>query len=140
MLFAQEDGFSDDDPIAWIPSDSSIHAVIYYSIKPVKYEEFLTRVLCNYFGLCTDVVAPAPATPPISLCVASTGAGNTILVTGNGTGELEISNDLGVPVFSKHARGGEEIVVPASLRNGVYFARLTSNGGSITKSFTILQK
>jgi hypothetical protein len=40
-------------PIAWQASDTSIKAVLLWPIAGGYYEQFVTRVVCAYFGMCT---------------------------------------------------------------------------------------
>ncbi len=141
VLVAVEDTFGIEDPIAWIPNDSSIHAVIYYAVGPSNYEEFLTRVLCDYFGLCTDAVQARKPTPSTGLRIVSDGNRTWLNVEGGEAGELDIENALGVRVFHcTTTRGGERIPVPNALPSGFYFARLQRNGVSEMQPFAFVQK
>jgi hypothetical protein len=145
VLYAQEDnpgGFDDeDDPIAWIPADSSIKAVLYYT-EGVGYDIFLTHVLCDYFGLCVDAVKEAPqAVPTATLRVMNDGVSTSLVVSSEESGTLDVANALGVTVYRSSVNSGaSSIELPESLRNGVYFARLQTEHGGQVQPFAIVAR
>ncbi|HEY3875420.1 MAG TPA: T9SS type A sorting domain-containing protein, partial [Candidatus Kapabacteria bacterium] len=136
------------DIFAWIPSDTAIRAVIHY--HPIfadnhvaeYYTPFMVRVLCDYFGLCEDVVKEVSAVPSaISLRVESEGMGTMLLSSTEEAGSLEVMNALGVLVFRESISiGTNRISIPESLSNGVYFARLASGNVVQSRMFVVTQK
>jgi hypothetical protein len=66
VLLAPEEEFPEYDALAWISSNPSIRAVMHHPITALVdyYNVFLTRVLCDYFGLCVDAVREAPPSEP----------------------------------------------------------------------------
>src|ERR1035437_72685 len=88
-----EEGPGLDDIFAWIPVNMSIRAVVqyypgfyhlgfYHDQKAEYYAPFLTRVLCDYFGLCVDAVKAAPpSVPAVTLRVVNDGISTSLLVS-----------------------------------------------------------
>ncbi|HZK76476.1 MAG TPA: hypothetical protein VFD13_06165, partial [Candidatus Kapabacteria bacterium] len=142
VLYGQE--FEEDDIFAWIPSDKSIRAVMHYHPANISsyYAPFLTRVLCDYFGLCTDAVKAAPPSiPAITLRVVNDGESTSIVVSDQERGTLDIANAIGVTVYrASVVSGTSRIALPESLRNGVYFARLQTGHGAEVRPFAIVAK
>lgn len=143
VLYGEEsDDPSLDDAIAWIPSDTSIHALMHHSLYFEYYQPFLSLVLCDYLGLCTEAVKEAP--PNIStatLRVVNDGFSTSLVVDDEESGTLDISNALGATVYHASVGAGtSRIEMPESLRNGVYFARLQTAAGGQVQPFAILTK
>jgi hypothetical protein len=137
-----------NDIFAWIPVDRSIRAVVqyypgfYYGQKAEYYAPFVTRVLCDYFGLCVDAVKEAPpAVPTVTLRVVNDGVSTSLVVSSEETGTLDVMNALGVTVYHSSVNSGtSSIELPESLRNGVYFARLQTEHGGQVQPFAIVAK
>ncbi len=137
-----------NDIFAWIPTDSSIHAVVqyypgfYYGQKAEYYAPFLTRVFCDYFGLCVDAVKEAPpAVPSATLRVVNDGVSTSLVVSSEENGMIDVENALGVTVYHSSVNSGtSRIELPESLRNGVYFARLQTEHGGQVQPFAIVGK
>jgi hypothetical protein len=134
VLFASADA---DYIFAWVPSDRSIRAVVHHSDEQIigsYYSLFLTRVLCDYFGLCVDAVKAAPpAVPAATLRVVNDGVRTSLIVSTEPSGVLDVMNALGVTVYHASVNSGaSRIELPESLQNGVYFAHLqTEHGGQV---------
>jgi hypothetical protein len=134
------------DIFAWIPSDTSIHTVVQfhpvfdYGHKSEYYVPFLTRVLCDYFGLCVDAVKEAPpAVPPATLQVQNDGFSTSCIISIDESGTLDIANALGITVYHSSVNfGTSHIELPETLRNGVYFARLQTEHGGQVQPFAIV--
>lgn len=144
VLYAPGGGPAGYEFLAWISADPSILAVMHTMIigygQPY-YNPFLTRVLCDYFGLCTDAVQEQKSTPTSDLRVVEDGDETWLVVSGQDESELDIVNTLGETVFrSMVSAGDEKIAVPANLPSGVYFARLLRNGPSEMRPFALIQK
>ncbi|HET6400691.1 MAG TPA: hypothetical protein VFH95_04750 [Candidatus Kapabacteria bacterium] len=146
VLFGGGSVAPDGDIFAWIPIDKILRVVVnYYPVfqaqKAEYYAPFLTRVLCDYFGLCTDAVEEQKPTPSATLRIVSDGDQTWLDVEGGGTGELDIENALGVRVFHcTTSQGGGRIQVPNTLPSGFYFARLQMNGASEMWPFAFVQE
>ncbi len=142
VLFATADF---DYVFGWIPSDSSIRAVVHHADDQIidsYYTPFLTRVLCDYFGLCVDAVKEAPpAVPAATLRVVNDGVSTSLVVSSEESGTVDVENVLGVTVYRVESNSGtSNIELPESLRNGVYFARLQTEHGGQVQPFAIVAK
>jgi hypothetical protein len=150
VLLGEEFGFGQDDVFAWIPDDTSIYAVMdhypypyftsYYSAE--YYAPFLTRVLCDYFGLCTDAVHESPpGKAALTMRVIYDGTRTDLQISGEEASEVDVSNALGVIVFRATAQAGTSLVeLPATLPDGFYFARVESGSGTSVQSFAIFAR
>jgi hypothetical protein len=148
VLFGEEADDVEKDIFAWVPSDSSLkvvmnyHPVFGYNRPSEYYTPFLTRVLCDYFGLCVDAVKEAPpAIPTVTLRVVNDGISASCLISVDETGSLDIANALGITVYHASVNSGtSQIELPEALRNGVYFARLQTEHGGQVQPFAIVGK
>ncbi len=142
VLFATAD---EDYIFGWIPTDRSIRAVVHHAdgqIIDSYYTPFLTRILCDYFGLCTDAVKEAPpAVPSATLRVVNDGVSTSLVVSSEENGMIDVENALGVTVYHSSVNSGtSRIELPESLRNGVYFARLQTEHVGQVQPFAIVAK
>jgi hypothetical protein len=142
VLYGEETDGGLDDAIAWIPPDTSIHALMHHAVYFEYYQPFLTRVLCDYFGLCVDAVNEAPlAVPAATLRVVYAGVNTSLVVSSEENGTLDVANALGVTVYRSSVNSGtSQIELPETLRNGVYFARLQTEHGGQVQPFVIVAK
>jgi hypothetical protein len=147
VLFGGETS-GERDIFAWIPKDTSLHVVVqyypgfYYGQKPEYYAPFLTRVLCDYFGLCADVVTETPnLSGDITVRAIANGPETLLDISSREPSVLEVSNVLGGTVYRQLLTSGEtKAELPASLLNGIYFARVESRHGAAICSFAIVSK
>jgi hypothetical protein len=142
VLFIHEGNDGVDDEIAWIPVDTSKHAVLYYP-EGEGYNLFLTRVLCDYFGLCTDAVheTPPASEPAITMRVVYDGTRTDLQISGEEASEVDVANALGVIVFRAPTQSGTSLVeLPATLPDGFYFARVESESGGKVQTFAIFAR
>ena len=130
------------DIFAWIPPDTSIHAVMHHALDFEYYAPFLTRVLCDYFGLCEDAVKEAPqAVPTATLRVMNDGVSTSLIVLSEESGMIDIENALGITVYHISVNPNtNRVALPESLPNGVYFARLQTEHGGQVQPFAIVAK
>lgn len=149
VLFSEEAGFGEDDIFAWIPGDTTIIAVMqYYPFEYFRshiaeyYNLFLARVLCDYFGLCADVVTETPnLSDNITVRAIANGPETLVDISSPEPSMLEVSNVLGGTVYRQLLTTGEtKAELPASLLNGIYFARVESRHGAAICSFAIVSK
>jgi hypothetical protein len=135
-------GFASPDILAWVPSDTSIHAVMHHPVLGNYYSDFLTRVLCDYFGLCVDAVKETqPAVPTATLRVVNDGVSTSLVVSSVESGTIDVENALGVSVYHVSVNSGmSSIELPESLHDGVYFARLQTEHGGQVQPFAIVAK
>jgi hypothetical protein len=131
-----------DDIFAWVPLDTSLHAVMHHPVLGNYYSDFLTHIICDYFGLCEDAVKEAPpAVLGATLRVVNNGTSTSLVVSSEGTGTLDVMNALGVAVYHSSVNSNtSRIELPVSLRNGVYFARLQTEHGGQVQPFAIVAK
>ncbi len=142
VLYGEETDGGLDDAIAWIPPDTSIHALMHHAVYLKYYQPFLTRVLCDYFGLCADAVKEAPqAVPAATFRVVNDGVSTSLVVVDEEIGTLEVANALGATVYHASVGAGtSRVALPASLPSGVYFARLQTEHGGQVQPFVIVAK
>jgi hypothetical protein len=115
-------------PIAWQASDTSIKAVLLWPIAEGYYEQFIDRVVCTYFQLCTlDVPKQVENSPKITFDPTT----SEVLVPG--AGNIVISDFLGREVLTAHTNS-ERYRLPKHLAKGSYILRWsTSNAHASVK-------
>ncbi len=137
VLFATAD---ENYIFAWIPSDRSLRAVVHHADEQIidsYYDLFLTRVLCDYFGLCTDAVHSIPSLPQLTVRVVNDGFSNEADVTSQGPSILEIWNEVGSVVYRRSLVTGETKIPLPIFSSGLFFARVNSGRESALCPFIV---
>jgi hypothetical protein len=136
IMCAQEDGFSECDPIAWRPTDTAVHVVIYWTIAPPLYDKFFQRMLCNYFGLCAPMSVTSNNISAAKFSIAPNPAHTSITISlpPDRESSVEITDVLGSILHSQKASG--EMTWQPQGSDGIYFIRVATReaDGSLSVS------
>ncbi|SRR5579883_1005087 len=137
-VFLEHEGNDNiDDAVAWRSFDPTIKAVLGMHDLP---NIFYDRLLCGYFGLCTDIVKESNLRETPTLRLVTTGTQTTIS-TSMQAGTLDVFNSLGVSVLCvPTVQGGTNVRIPSTLPAGAYFAVLRIASGTACQRFIQLPK
>ena len=131
-------------PIAWTPADTTMKIVLHKTpIISGYYADFLTRVFCGYFQICTaSVDRPGTLSSDLSLQIHSEGERLSFEynLPANTSAKLCIVNTLGQNVETiPLEQDSQEATMLLSVPSGIYFAQITTRDGAIVKAFPIMR-
>jgi hypothetical protein len=111
--------------VAW--NRDTLGARIILDLPTVResYDQFMGRVICNYFGLCEPLAVQAPVSSETS-SITYGSSGHVLITRISALSEAQhicVYSILGNKVFAQSLRPDQtEVGLPASLPNGAYVA------------------
>jgi hypothetical protein len=126
-----------DPVIAWQHEKENRKIIWHWPIVSDHYEEFIARVVCNYFGLCEPLAVGKPNRSPKEFSIAYDPVSCKLIVeNADGFSTLAIYNTLGVKVFESDI-SERTIELPNELPAGNYFVVATGVGRLSTKGIIV---
>lgn len=127
------DGLSYDPILAWQHEKENRKVVWHWPIVQEHYEEFLGRVICNYFGLCEPLGVEEREQSEGAFSVAYDPTSNRLILQNvDEFSTLEMYNLLGVKLFERKI--SERVIeLPHGLLSGNYFVVVRGTNKVIAK-------
>jgi hypothetical protein len=128
---------AEDYPIGWQYEKEGAKVVWHWPIVEDHYDEFIGRVICNYFGLCEPLAVGKSNRSEKEFSVAYDPLSNNLIVeNADGFSTLVIYNTLGIKVFESDI-SERTIELPNELAAGNYFVVATGVGRVSTKGIIV---